>query len=107
MMASLKEEQDTEANIAMLNRVAISGVTVEGLAGLKEADKVTPMKDKVNEIIDLLKEEGQEFQVVFVRHLNKQIRGQKTAVIEAKFQDDKQAKLFRAAFVKKQKELTE
>ena len=107
MMASLKEEQDTEANIAMLNRVSISGVTIEGLADLKEMEKVAPMKAKVNEIIDILKEEGQELQVVFVRHLNKQIRGQKTAVIEAKFQDEKQAKLFRAAFVKKQKELTE
>ena len=107
MMASLKEENDTEANIAMLNRVTISGVTIEGINSMKDADKVTAMKAKVTEYIDFLKDDGQEFQVLFVRHLNQQRRGQKTAVIEVKFPDDKQAKMFRAAFVKKQKELTE
>ena len=107
MMASLKEEQDTEANIAMINRVTISGVVIDGLVTMKDVDKVTAMKAKVSEYIDFLKEDGQEFQVLFVRHLNKQIRGQKSAVIEVKFPDDKQAKMFRANFVKKQKELSE
>ena len=107
MMASLKEEHDTEANVAMLNRVTISGVIIEGLFSMRDTDKVDAMKTKVREIINQLKDEGQEFQVLFVRHLNKQKRGQSSAVIEVRFSDEKQAKLFRSMFVKKQKELPE
>ena len=36
-----------------------------------------------------------------MRHLNKQVRGQKSAVIEVKLADAQQAKLLRAEFVKK------
>ena len=46
-------------------------------------------------------------QLRVVRHLNNQIRGQKSAVIEARFADAKQTKQLRAVFVKKQKSLPE
>ena len=107
MTATLKEEQDTEANRAMLNRVTFSGVVIDNLWRMSEKDKVTAMRNKIGSIIDLLKEPDQTYEVQFVRHLNNQIRGQTTAVIEVKFPDNKQAKDIRSAFVKKQKSLPE
>ena len=47
------------------------------------------------------------FEVQFVRHLNHKKRGAKTAVIEVKLADQKQAKDLRAEFVKKRKNLPE
>ena len=105
MMAALKEEQDAEANKACLNRVTLSGVIIEGLLGMSEEDKVAAMRAKVMEIVDNLKDEGQTFELLFVRHLNKQKRGQTSAVIEARFADPKQAKALRSKFVEKHKQL--
>ena len=104
-MAALKEDQDTEANRAMLNRVVMSGVEIQGLDKMDESGKIRAMKAKVTEIIDALKEENQSFEIQFVRHLNKQIKGVKFAVIEIRFPDSKQAKDLRAQFVKKRKEM--
>ena len=106
-MAGLKEEIDTEANKAMLNRVTISGVVIPGLERMADQEKVPVMKEKVQAIIDSLKETDQVYEIQFVRHLNRQIRGQKSSVIEVKFPDSKQAKDLRAEFVKKQKSLAE
>ena len=103
--AALKEEQDTEANKAMLNKVTVSGVVIEGIHSMPDADRVKAMRDKIEELIDNVKEEGQTFEVQFVRHLNKQKKGNDMAVIEVKLADIKQAKDFRAAFVKKRKSL--
>lgn len=107
MMATLKEEQDTEANKAFLNRVTISGVEIPNITNMADAERVKAMRQKVGEVIDALKEPGQVFEVQFVRHLNKQVRGQKYSVIEVKFSDAKQAKDLRAAFVKKRKSLSD
>ena len=107
MMATLKEEQDTEANKAMLNRITISGVEIENLGNMTETEKIRAMREKVTGICESLKEEGQEFEIQFVRHLNNQVRGQKYSVIEVKFPDAKQAKEIRAAFVKKRKSLSD
>ena len=104
-MAALQEELNTEANKAMLNRVSMSGVELPGLWSMDEPNRITAMKSKVVEIIDLIKAEGQVYEVQFVRHLNRQIRGTKFAVIEVKFPDPKQAKDLRAEFVKKRKTL--
>ena len=104
MMAGLKEEQDTEANKAMLNRVTIAGVPMELASTLTEQEKVQAIKDKANEIIDIIKQEGKQYKAVFVRHLNKQIRGATKAVLEVKFETEQQATDFRADFVKKQKD---
>ena len=106
-MAGLKEEIDTEANKAMLNRVVISGVVIPGLEKMEDTVKVPIMKEKIQAIVDSLKEDGQVYEVKFVRHLNKQIRGQKSSVIEVSFADAKQTKDLRAEFVKKQKSLAE
>ena len=100
MMATLKEEQDTEANRAMLNRVTVSGLVIPDIFKMSEADKIVAMKAKVMETIDLVKEADQAYEIVFVRHLNNQIRGQKSAVVEAKFATEQQAKMFRAQYVK-------
>ena len=105
--ASLKEELDTEANKAMLNRVTVSGVEIPDLHKMLEADKVKAMRDKIIEIFDLLKTPEQTYEVMFVRHLNRKIRGAKFAVIEVKLADSKQAKDIRAEFVKKRKELSD
>ena len=104
MTASLKEEQDCEANKAMLSKVTISGVPMPGLSKLNEQEKIQAIKDKAAEIVDLVKEEGQSYKVVFVRHLNKKIRGAEKAVLEVKLESNEQAAGIRASFVKKQKE---
>ena len=105
-MAALKEEQDTEANKAMLNRVSVSGLVIEGIQTMAEADRIQAMRAKIQEVIDQVKEPDQVFEIQFVRHLNRQ-RGQKYAVVEVKFADVNQARLFRDNFVKKRKELPE
>ena len=105
-MAALKEEQDTEANKAMLNRVSVSGLVIEGIQSMVESERIQAMRNKVQEVIDLVKEPDQVFEIQFVRHLNRQ-RGQKYAVVEVKLADVKQAKMFRDNFVKKRKALPE
>ena len=75
MMASLKEEKDTEANKAMLSKVKMAGVLMPGLSSLSELDKIQTIKDMAAEIEDLVKEGGKYCKVVFVCHLKKQIRG--------------------------------
>ena len=109
MMAMLKEEQDTEANRAMLNKVTFSGVVIDGLSKMDDPTKIKAMRDKIMAIVELLKDSENELdlELIFVRHLNNQIRGQKSAVIEARFADAKQTKQLRAVFVKKQKSLPE
>ena len=104
MTAGLKEEMDTEANKAMLNRVTVSGVEIPELETAQEGDRVQIMKNKITELFDLIKAPDQTYEVVFVRHLNRQKRGQ-TAVIEVKLADSKQAQAIRSEFVKKRKEL--
>ena len=105
MTAGIKEELDTEANKAMLNRVTVSGVEVPELEKAQEGDRVKIMKDKIVELFDRIKAPDQTYEVVFVRHLNRQKRGAKFAVIEVKLADSKQAQEIRSEFVKKQKEL--
>ena len=104
--ASLKEELDSEANKAMLNKVTFSGVVIPGLEGLNDTDKIRVMRAKVQEIIELLQEPNQEFEVQFVKHLNKQVKGQKTSVLEVRFANSQQAMGLRAEFAKKQKTVT-
>ena len=105
MMAALKEDQDAEANKAMLNRITFSAVMIEGLQAMSEADKVKAMKEKVMEIVNSIKDPEQTFELLFVKHLNNQIRGQRSAVIEAKFANATQAQNIRKKFVEKHKEL--
>ena len=105
MTAGIKEELDTEANKAMLNRVTVSGVDLPELQTAQEGDRVKIMKDKIAELFDLIKSPDQTYEVVFVRHLNRQKRGAKYAVIEVKLADAKQAQEIRSGFVKKRKEL--
>ena len=105
MTAGLKEELDTEANKAMLNRVTVSGVEIPNLQKMADEERIPAMKSRIKELFDLLKAEGQSFEVVFVRHLNRKIRGAKSAVIEVKLADAKQAKDIRSEFVKKRKDL--
>ena len=106
-MAALKEDQDAEANRAMLNRVTFSGVVIAGLEKMAEPEKIKAMREKVTEIIDSLKEPDQVFEIQFVRHLNNQVRGQTSSVIEAKLADAKQAKTLRSEYVKKYKSLAD
>ena len=104
MMAGLKEDQDTEANRAMMNKVTMAGVEVPGLAGLTtDEDRIKLIKESVGLIFDMIKYEGHEYKVLFVKHLNWR-RRQPTAVIEFKLENEKQATMLRADFVKRQKD---
>ena len=105
--AALKEEQDFEANKAQLNRVTVSGISIPGIHSMRDVDRVKAMKAKISELIDSIKEESQVFEIHFVRHLNKQKKGDDMAVIEVKLADVKQAKDMRAAFVAKRKSLAD
>lgn len=104
MMAGLQEAQDTEANKAMLNKVTIAAVPMELAPTLNEQEKIEAIKSKANEIIDLVKQENRQYKAVFVRHLNRDVRGAKTAVLEVKFESEQQASNFRSDFVKRQKD---
>jgi hypothetical protein len=106
-MASLQEECDTEANRAMLNKVTLSGIKIPNLQRMSENEKVSVMRRRVQEIVDKLENEGQKFEVVFVRHLNRFVKGFGSAVIEVKFASEKQAVDLRSNFVKKRKDTTE
>ena len=106
MTAGLKEEQDTEANKAMMNRITVSGVELPELWTAQDADRIKIMRDKIAEIFDEIKDPEQPYEVLFVRHLNHQKRGVKFAVIEVKLADVKQAQQIRSAFVKKRKDLS-
>ena len=104
MMAGLKEEQDSEANKAMLSRIVFNGVVIPGLQSATEEEQIPLIKAKIDAIINAVKQEGKEYKVLFVRHLNKNRRGQLKAVIEVKLEDAKQATGLRSDYVKKQKE---
>ena len=104
MMAGLKEEQDTEANKAMLNRVTMAGVEIPELERqTTEEDRLKLIKDAVAQIINVIKQVDHQFKVTFVRHLNRR-RGHQRAVIEVKLESESQASLLRSDFVKAQKD---
>ena len=105
MMALLKEAQDTEANKALLNKVTITGVYLPDMTRLSVQERIKTMKDKIESIVNCIKDDGQEFELKFVKHLNKHILGQKRAVIEVKFGTVQQATDFRMQFIKKRKEV--
>jgi len=105
MMATIKEEQDAEANRNMLDRLTIMGIKITDVRKMKEAEKIPIMKSKLEELLQKLKEEGQAFEVVFVRHLNRQSKGQNRnqdyVIMEARFASAKQASDIRTNFIKK------
>ena len=88
----------------MLNRIVFSGVVIPGLQNAAEEEQLALLKAKIDDIINTVKQEGKEYKVLFVKHLNKQRRGQLKAVIEVKFEDAQQATGLRSDYVKKQKE---
>jgi hypothetical protein len=107
MMASLQEEVDTEANIATLNRITVVGIRIPSFSRMTGDEKVSEMKKKVQSLVNKLQNEGQVFEVVFVRHLNRQVRGLDNTVIEVKFANDKQAKDLRSNFVQRKKDTSD
>ena len=104
-MGALREEEDLEANKARLNWVAISGVRIPGLSSMNALERLWAMKASAHEIFDLVKQDGREYEALFVRHLNKQGRDQTRSVIEVKLEDPELATNLRLDFVKKQEEL--
>ena len=107
MMAGLKEEQDAEANKAMLNRVIFSKVNMPNLANLTDEARLNAIKGRINEIIESVKSPDKQYKILFVKHLNHRVRGQKKGVIEVKLESPQQAADLRADFVKMQKESEE
>lgn len=105
--AAIKEDQDDAANQRNLNRVTITGVKIEDFQRLAENEKPAAMKAAVNKIIRLVTEENEvaNRNVVFTRHRNGHIREARSVVIEAKFQESKQAVDFRKELVSKVKAL--
>jgi hypothetical protein len=101
MMAAIKEDQDTEANKAMMDRLTIMGIRIPNVRRLKEDDKVKAMRTRVEKLLDYIKEEGQSVEVLFVRHLNGQARNPDSTVLEVKFASSKQASMIRTNFIKK------
>ena len=81
--------------------MTLTGVKIENFQGTAENDKPAAMKEAVNSIIALVTAEADKNSrtVVFTRHRNKHIRNAPTVVIEARFQDAKQAVAFRKDYV--------
>lgn len=101
MMAALKEEHDSAANRAMLDRLNIIGIRIQNIKGMKDEERNPIMKQKVESLVSKLREEGQEIEVVFVRHLNRQARNPENTVLEVRFKSEQQAGFVRANFIKK------
>ena len=55
IMASNKEEQDTKANRATLNKVTITGINLPNHASLQDQERIALMKRKVMELVDKVK----------------------------------------------------
>ena len=105
--AAIKEDQDDVANRGNLDRITITGVMINDFHKFAENEKPAAMKAAVNDIINFVTPEADrpERTVVFVRHRNKHIRNARSVVIEARFQEAKQAVAFRKEFVAKVKAL--
>jgi hypothetical protein len=87
----------------MLNKVTVIGIRIPELHRMTGSEKVTVMKQKVKELFETLQKEDQKFEVAFVRHLNRQVRGQHNTVIEVKLGSEQQARDLRMNFVEKRK----
>lgn len=103
MTAGLKEDQDTLANRAMLDRVTIIGLELPNLQSVEMPERIDTIKKKVQDFVDGVMSPGKS-KVVFVRHQNRQVRGQRSAVIEARFESVEQATDFRKTFVDQNKQ---
>jgi len=101
MMAVIKEDLDTEANRAMLDRLTIIGIKIQDLGRMKDDERNPLMKSKVEETIKKIVDDDQEFEVVFVRHLNRQSRSTDFTILEVRFKSEKQAADVRSSFIKK------
>jgi hypothetical protein len=100
MMASLQEEQDAEANRAMMDRITIMGVRIMNIRRLKEEERNEVMKNKVREVLVKLNIEDPQPELVYVKHLNRQARNPDNAVLEVKLKNKQQAESIRSAFIK-------
>lgn len=100
MMASLKEEQDTEANRAMQDRLTIIGIRIPNINKMKDAEKNPAMKSKVEELVTKLKDHDKDCEVIFIRHLNRQAKRPENTVLEVRFKDERQAGMVRSNFIK-------
>ena len=105
--AAIKEDQDEAANQRNLDKVTITGVKIENFQRLAENEKPAAMKAALSKIINIVTAESEvgNRSVIFTRHRNKHIREARSVVIEARFQDSKQAVDFRKDFVAKHKAL--
>jgi hypothetical protein len=101
MMASLQEDQDTEANRAMMDRLTVLGIRIPNIRRMKDADRIQTMKQKVELVFGKLCDEGQVFEIVFVKHLNRQARNPDNTVLEVRLKDVKQAADIRSKFIQK------
>jgi hypothetical protein len=101
MMATLREDQDTEANRAMLDRLTVLGIRIPNIRRMKDQDRIQMMRQKVEELFDKLKEEGQVYEIIFVKHLNRQARNPDNTVLEVRLGDSKQAGDIRSKFIQK------
>ena len=98
--AAIREDQDDAANRNHLDKATLTGVKIKDFHKLAENEKPAAMKEAVNSIIALVTAEADKDNrtVVFTRHRNRHIRNAPTVVIEARFQDAKQATAFRKDF---------
>ena len=105
--AAIQEDLDDSANHRNLDRVTLTGVKIVDFHKLAENEKPAAMKEAVNSIIGQVTDEAEvpNRSVVFTRHRNRHIRNARSVVIEARFQDAKEAVAFRKDFVAKYKSL--
>lgn len=110
VFARHEESLDTVKNEKALDRIVFSGINIDKLEG-KPADKVEPMRAAINlvvaSILNLSEEDienGALPKIVFIAHLNPQVRST-YRVVEARFESRQVAAKIREAFGKKYKEM--
>ena len=105
MMALIKEEEDTEANLASQNKVTIKGfVLPPNFYKLQDKERIDIMRRKVQALVAIIKNEDQTFDINFIRHLNRKEKHQSFSILEVRFGDSQQALNFRSQFVKVRQE---
>jgi hypothetical protein len=84
----------------MMDRITIIGIRIPNIRRMKDAERVSTMKSKVEGFLSKLKDEGQRIDVIFVRHLNRQARNPENTVLEVRLGNGEQALSVRNKFVK-------
>jgi hypothetical protein len=85
----------------MLDRISVIGIRIPNIRRMKDDERNPIMKAKVEALVQKLRDPEMNYNVAFVRHLNRQARNPDKTVLEVRFGSSEQANSIRQNFVKK------